>query len=91
MIEKKINDINEFSFSKPAVYKIKVLGDLADIWSDRMGGMQITVERKTDQKPVSTLIGRISDQTALTGVLNSLYDLQMSVISVRMLLDIDEE
>lgn len=82
---------NEFSFTEPAVYQIKVQGDIAEIWSNRLGGMQITVVRKRDQKPVSLLIGRMTDQSELSGVLNSLFELHLPVISVKVLKDVDEK
>lgn len=32
--------------------------------------------------PISTLLGELSDQAALMGVLNTLYDLHLPVLSV---------
>lgn len=64
-----------------ACYRIIVEGSLDECWSGRLGGMQITTTRG-DQKPVTTLHGQLSDQAALMGVLNSLYQLHMSILSV---------
>ena len=75
----------EFQFQKPAMYKIKVQGELKENWSDRLLGMQINVERSQSKKPVSVLIGRINDQSALSGVLNALYEFNMTILSVHML------
>lgn len=75
----------EFSFTKAAVYKIKVLGDLNVSWSERLGGLQISVERSEDKEPVSVLIGQMNDQSALSGVLNTLYENHLTIISVNML------
>ena len=75
----------EFSFQKPALYKIKVVGELKENWSKRLQGMQINVKRSPGRMPVSVLIGQINDQSALSGVLNALYDFNMTIISVRML------
>ncbi len=75
----------EFSFQKPAMYKIKVLGELKGSWSERLQGLQINIERSPDKKPESILIGQIDDQAALSGVLNALYDFNMTIISVQML------
>ena len=75
----------EFRFQKPAMYKIKVLGALKENWSERLLGMQISVERSQGKTPVSVLIGRISDQSALSGVLNALYEFNMTILSVKML------
>ena len=72
----------------PAKYRIRVTGGVNESWSDRLGGMQIKVERKEENQISTTLIGEIKDQAALSGVLNSLYDLQMAVISVTILNEI---
>ena len=80
----------KFIFTKAAVYKIKVQGDLSESWPERLGGLQINVERTRDEKPISVLIGEIKDQAALSGVLNTLYELHFSIISVKILKDTDE-
>jgi len=75
----------EFRFQNPAMYKIKVQGELKENWSERLQGLQINIERSPGKKPISILIGQINDQTALSGVLNALYDYNMTIISVHML------
>ncbi len=75
----------EFSFQNPAMYKIKVQGELKESWSEKLQGLQINIERSRNKKPISVLIGQINDQSALSGVLNALYDFNMTIISVRML------
>jgi hypothetical protein len=78
-------DMKEFSFQKPAVYKIVVQGKLDKKWSERVGGMQINIGPSQDQTPVSVLVGQINDQAALSGVLNTLYEYHVTIISVNML------
>ncbi len=77
--------ISEFSFRKPAVYKIEVQGELNESFTERLGGMQINVIRSQGNKPVTVLIGQINDQSALSGILTTLYDFQFTIISVIML------
>ena len=77
------------NYKKPAIYKIVVNGKVNDSWSDHFRGMQISTKRKGKNEIISTLIGEIIDQTALTSILNYLYDMQYTVISVNMLTDID--
>jgi hypothetical protein len=84
---KSVNYKPEFSFKKSAVYKIKVLGDLSESYSGRLGGMQITIDRNVAKEPVSILIGQINDQAALSGILNTLYELHLSIMSVNILKD----
>jgi hypothetical protein len=81
--------MDEFKFQSPAVYKIKVHGVINENWSERLGGMQITVLKSKDSNPNTVLIGRINDQTALSGVLNTLYENHLSILSVKMLDDND--
>ena len=75
----------EVQFNKPAVYIIKVQGEIGDDWSNHLGGMQITVERKKGAKSITMITGRIKDQSALSGILNTLYELHLPVISVKAL------
>ena len=67
---------------KPAGYRITVEGSLSDKWADRLGGMQIVVQPRENQKAITTLRGRVRDQAALFGVLNSLYELHLKILSV---------
>ncbi len=80
----------KLNFKKAAIYKIVVEGTLNESLSDRYRGMQITVERKKEKTPVSILVGEIRDQSALSGILNTLYEMHMTVISVNMLKDVEE-
>ena len=82
---------SNFQFSKPAIYKIMVKGELNEDFSMRLGGMQITIERKSGRYPVSVLIGKLSDQAALSGILNALYEMHLMVLSVQALGEIDTE
>jgi hypothetical protein len=66
----------------PADYRIEVVGFLEESWSDRLGGMRIKTRQRTDQSTVTTLTGRVRDQAELTGVLNSLYELHLPILSV---------
>lgn len=74
-------------FDAPATYKIRVQGTIAANWSDRLEGMVISVAHAEDGPPVTTLVGRLTDQSALTGVLNTLYDLHLPVLSVERMAD----
>ena len=65
----------------PAIYRIHVRGHLDDSWSHRVGGMQITETHGSDGKAETILVGRLPDQAALAGILNSLYELHLPVLS----------
>jgi hypothetical protein len=69
------------TLDRPAVYEIKVPGELDESWSDWVGGMMITVESEGDEPPVTTLTGSL-DQAALQGLLRRLYSLGLPLVSV---------
>ncbi len=66
-------------------YRIRVEGRLDPTWSPRLGGMAIEHSSGGGSQAVSTLIGPLADDCALSGVLNALVDRRHSVISVRRL------
>ena len=77
---------HRFSFDRPGNYRIRVLGLLDESWSARLGGMRITSSRSKDQKvAVTQLIGQVRDQAKLAGLLNSLYELHLTLLSVEYL------
>jgi hypothetical protein len=70
---------------QPATYRIKVEGRLDGSWSDCLGGMTITTSSHGDQGVMTTLEGRIRDQAELSGVLNTLYELHLPLLTVTIL------
>ncbi len=79
------------TMSGPAVYRIRVRGHLDADLSDRLEGMRIETLSRSDGKAESVLEGRLTDQAALAGVLNMLYELHLPVIAVNCLAGGDEE
>ena len=71
-----------FKLWTPATYRIEVEGHLDERWSDRLAGMRINTRKSKDQTTVTTLVGRLRDQAALIGILNSLYGLHLPILSV---------
>ena len=72
----------------PDRYRILILGTLDAGWSDRLGGMTISATRLADGATATTLIGALADQSALVGVLNTLHDLGLPLVSVERVADI---
>ena len=70
------------SMFEPATYRICIVGMLDKKYSDYYGGMTIEHDIVLDQYPVSILTGRMVDQAALIGVINSLYDIGCPLLSV---------
>jgi hypothetical protein len=73
------------AFDNPASYRICVQGQLGDEWSERLSGLRMTVLVPAGELPVTVLTGKLRDQAALAGVLSTLYDLHLPVISVERL------
>ena len=79
----------KLKMESPASYRILVEGALDKSWSDRLSGLEITVNTEDKDFVVTKLWGELLDQAALVGVLNALYDLQLPLISVSLLNDND--
>lgn len=70
---------------EPAIYEIRVRGHLDSKWSSRLEAMNITESQDDDGKTESILVGRLADQAALSGVLNTLYEMHLPVLSMEFL------
>ncbi len=73
-----------------AFYRIRVRGELDPNMSDRFEGLQIENTYRKDGRAETVLEGRLDDQSALSGVLNALYDLHLPVVSADCLGAADE-
>jgi hypothetical protein len=78
---------NPIPFDRPASYQVNVLGRIDPSMSDLLGGMTISPDTVETCSQVTTLRGKLSDQAALAGVLNTLYELHMTVLLVKRLDD----
>jgi hypothetical protein len=78
----KSENRKSFTFDRPGNYRIRVQGFLDKSWSARLGGLHITTSRPKDQVPITVLVGQVRDQAELAGVLNTLYELHLTLLSV---------
>ena len=83
------NNLENIAFTKPAIYRIVFEGEIEGHMIEQHWGLQVAAEKKSDKKAISTLIGRIDDQSQLKGILQLLYDKHYTLISVNMLSDIE--
>jgi len=74
-----------------AIYRIRVRGELKPSMSDRLEGMQIENSFRKDGMAETVLEGRLNDQSAFSGVLNTLYELHLPVLSADCLGAVDGE
>ena len=72
-------------YDRPGTYHICVQGAIDPSWSDRLEGMKIHPSAAEGDARVTTLEGELSDQAALAGVLNTLYELHLPVLMVMRL------
>lgn len=77
--------LSDFGMADSALYKIRVRGELNPDYSMCLEGMNITGDTAPDGTAESILVGRLTDQAALSGLLNSLYDMKLPLVSVRCL------
>lgn len=73
------------SIGSTATYQIRVIGQIDENWSNRLGGLTIVNTEEVDQQMITSLQGDLVDQAALFGVLMTLYDLRLPLISVACL------
>ena len=66
-----------------AIYEIQVQGELDRGWEGWFSGLSLSIEHLSEQPPTTTLTGHVPDQSALRGMLCKLWDLNLTLISVR--------
>ena len=79
-----------YYFDRPAVYQIRLRGWMPPMRSDAVAAMtiEVTCEVTSDtaananEMHVTALSGEVVDQAALRGLLNEIYALQMTILSV---------
>ena len=67
---------------RPWIYRIVVEGRLEASWSDRLAGLRITPEGGDPAPEHTVLVGPLRDQAELQGVLSTLFDLRLTLLSV---------
>jgi len=72
MDEKEINQM---------IYHIKIKGYLKENWAKWLNGMVISIKNQNREK-ITTITVSIPDQAALRGIMNKLWDLNLTLISV---------
>jgi hypothetical protein len=71
--------------SQTANYRIVVEGVLDPMWLECLGGLELTEERQPGQAVVTRLEGRLVDQSALQGVIDTLIMLGLRLMFVERL------
>lgn len=84
-MSKKSNPQEPHSGHPASRYKLRVAGVIPRDWENRLGSFRIAHEEATEPPTTSTLMGPVTDQADLLGVLNTLYELRLRLISVEAL------
>ena len=79
------HDPGDVEFGGPATYRIVVQGSLSKTWSDRVAGMEISTTSRGDKAAHTTLVGPIRDQAELSGVLETLYGLHLTILRIEVI------
>jgi hypothetical protein len=74
--------LEEPELSWPAVYEIRVKGQLDEKWSDWLTGLDIGSDAEVTNTPITTLSGTIVDQAALLGILRTLHNMHLTLLSI---------
>lgn len=67
----------------PVIYQITVQGYLDERRVDWFDGMSIVPQEGAEGMGVTRLTGEVVDQAALHGLLRKLYDLGLSLVSIK--------
>jgi hypothetical protein len=70
-----------------AKYRIEVQGRIDPGWSEWLDRMTIRYDLDRSGSPVTTLIGTVTDQAALRGLLAKLWNLNLCVLTVQRMED----
>ncbi len=70
--------------NRPVVYEIIIRGQLKNKWTGWLAG-DVAFQHTEGDSPDTTIHIAVPDQAALRGVLNRIWDLNLSLISVNLL------
>ena len=85
-----MNESNQrvpFTLGTAATYRVSVAGCCAPESIDHLAGMCVESAKGegSDRRDTTTLVGRVSDQAQLIGLLNTLYEMRLPLLEVQML------
>jgi hypothetical protein len=67
------------AMDKPLFYQIRIAGQLDSGWSDWFDGLTVTPQPNGE----TTITGPVRDQAELSGILNKLFGLNLTVLDIR--------
>jgi len=76
--------MSTITFEGPAHYRIVVKGWLAERTVERLGDMRIVSTEGEERETVTVLVGHVRDQAELSGIMNTLYGMHLSVLNIEL-------
>lgn len=74
---------NSFSNTSPSIYQICLQGDLMTRWAEWLGGLALEMTPVAGTPGRAVITVAVPDQAALRGMLNKLWDLNLTLISIQ--------
>jgi hypothetical protein len=68
-------------------YQITFLGEIDDSWQKWFGDFEISCEKEAGCTTRTTLTGEVVDQAALWGILNKIWNLNLVLESVNLVVE----
>jgi len=72
-------------FQNPGIYRIVIQGGISQRWVNQFAEYIIAQEKVGEDNFKTNLKMKIMDQSHLSGILNSLYDMHMTIIEIKMI------
>ena len=68
--------------STASMYRLRIAGAIPDGWEQRLGCLRVARQETPERGPETTLMGAVTDQAELLGVLNALHALHLPLLLV---------
>jgi len=65
-----------------SLYRLRVAGVVPNGWEDRLGCLRVVHEEGSGPQTTTTLMGAVTDQADLLGILNTLHELRLALLLV---------
>ena len=82
--------VRQYLFDTPGLYQIRVVGELDERWIAHLEGLEISTTASGHYHLITQIRGWLTDQTALSGLLDLLNDLGRVILTVERI-EMDEE
>ena len=69
--------------STPSIYQIRLQGDLMTRWVEWLGSLALEIAPVESTPGQAVITVAVPDQAALRGMLNKLWDLNLTLISIQ--------